>query len=101
MLEPSESNAATSATTAIASEQEPLTVESGNGGGKEKGKNTGTGTGAQATGLASAMSKTGRDLHSLLIETSIVEGKLVCGACGHEYAIKEGIANFLLPSHLV
>ena len=28
------------------------------------------------------------------------EGKLVCGNCGHEYKIKEGIANFLLPSHL-
>lgn len=29
------------------------------------------------------------------------EGKLVCANCGHEYAVKEGIANFLLPSHLV
>lgn len=29
-----------------------------------------------------------------------MEGKLVCGNCGHEYKIKEGIANFLLPSHL-
>lgn len=28
------------------------------------------------------------------------EGKLVCGSCGHEYKIKEGIANFLLPNHL-
>ena len=25
---------------------------------------------------------------------------MVCGNCGHEYNIKEGIANFLLPSHL-
>lgn len=25
---------------------------------------------------------------------------MVCGNCGHEYKIKEGIANFLLPSHL-
>ena len=56
---------------------------------------------AISTTESTAMSKTGRDLHSLLIETSIIEGKLVCGACGHEYAIKEGIANFLLPSHLV
>ena len=24
----------------------------------------------------------------------------MCGNCGHEYKIKEGIANFLLPSHL-
>ncbi|KAK8145113.1 hypothetical protein MY1884_000511 [Beauveria asiatica] len=45
--------------------------------------------------------KTLRDLHHLLLETQISEGKLVCGNCGHEYAIKEGIANFLLPSHLV
>lgn len=42
-----------------------------------------------------------RDLHRLLLETQIDEGKLVCGNCGHEYAVKEGIANFLLPSHLV
>lgn len=42
-----------------------------------------------------------QDLHRLLLETTIQSGKLVCGNCGHEYAIKEGIANFLLPSHLV
>lgn len=42
-----------------------------------------------------------RDLHRLLWETSILTGELVCANCGHEYAIKEGIANFLLPSHLV
>ncbi|KAL2269703.1 hypothetical protein VTJ83DRAFT_1887 [Remersonia thermophila] len=42
-----------------------------------------------------------QDLHKLLMETQISEGKLVCGACGHEYAVREGIANFLLPSHLV
>jgi len=41
-----------------------------------------------------------KDLHTLLLETQVTEGKLVCGNCGHEYAIKEGIANFLLPSHL-
>ena len=41
-----------------------------------------------------------RDLHALLIETEVREGKMVCGNCGHEYKIKEGIANFLLPSHL-
>jgi multifunctional methyltransferase subunit TRM112 len=48
-----------------------------------------------------ANEKTLQDLHHLLLETSIAEGKLVCGNCSHEYAIKEGIANFLLPSHLV
>ncbi|KAK0626849.1 Trm112p-domain-containing protein [Immersiella caudata] len=42
-----------------------------------------------------------QELHTLLMEMQIVEGKLVCGHCGHEYAIREGIANFLLPSHLV
>ena len=42
-----------------------------------------------------------KDLHHLLLETQIMEGKLVCGHCGHEYTIREGIANFLLPTHLV
>ena len=42
-----------------------------------------------------------KDLHTLLVETQLMEGKLVCGHCGHEYAVREGIANFLLPSHLV
>ena len=37
----------------------------------------------------------------MLLETCIKEGKLVCGACEHEYAVKEGVANFLLPGHLV
>ncbi|KAG9229439.1 hypothetical protein BJ875DRAFT_387360 [Amylocarpus encephaloides] len=41
------------------------------------------------------------ELHTLLLETQISEGSLVCGNCGHEYKIKEGIANFLLPNHLV
>jgi multifunctional methyltransferase subunit TRM112 len=42
-----------------------------------------------------------QDLHTLLLETQISEGSLVCGNCGHEYKVKEGIANFLLPNHLV
>ena len=46
-------------------------------------------------------SQTLKDLHELLMETSIANGKLACGNCGHEYAVKEGIANFLLPSHMV
>ena len=41
-----------------------------------------------------------RHLHTLLLETEVREGKMVCGNCSHEYKIKEGIANFLLPSHL-
>jgi multifunctional methyltransferase subunit TRM112 len=46
-------------------------------------------------------SQTALDLHRVLLETCIQEGKLVCGSCGHEYAVKEGVANFLLPGHLV
>ncbi|KAF2854623.1 Trm112p-domain-containing protein [Plenodomus tracheiphilus IPT5] len=46
-------------------------------------------------------SQTARDLHRILLETCIQEGKLVCGSCEHEYAVKEGVANFLLPGHLV
>ncbi|KAH4240853.1 hypothetical protein HBH55_045430 [Parastagonospora nodorum] len=45
--------------------------------------------------------QTALDLHRVLLETCIQEGKLVCGSCGHEYAVKEGVANFLLPGHLV
>jgi multifunctional methyltransferase subunit TRM112 len=45
--------------------------------------------------------QTAKDLHRVLLETCIKEGKLVCGNCGHEYAVKEGVANFLLPGHLV
>ncbi|KAK0947512.1 hypothetical protein LTR48_006645 [Friedmanniomyces endolithicus] len=50
---------------------------------------------------AAGPSQIARDLHALLMETCIASGKLVCGNCGHEYAVKEGIANFLLPSHMV
>jgi multifunctional methyltransferase subunit TRM112 len=45
--------------------------------------------------------QTARDLHRLLLETCVQEGKLVCGCCGHEYKVLEGVANFLLPGHLV
>jgi multifunctional methyltransferase subunit TRM112 len=45
--------------------------------------------------------QTARDLHRVLLETCIKEGKLVCGNCGHEYKVMEGVANFLLPGHLV
>ena len=59
---------------------------------------TGTGTG---TGEEKGEEAIYQDLHKLLLETQVVEGKMVCGNCGHEYRIKEGIANFLLPNHLV
>lgn len=42
-----------------------------------------------------------RDLHSLLVETVILEGKMTCLSCGHIYHIKNSIPNFLLPPHLV
>ncbi|RMZ73948.1 Multifunctional methyltransferase subunit trm112 [Pyrenophora seminiperda CCB06] len=58
-------------------------------------------TQAQAGQTDEELSQTGKDLHRILLETCIQEGKLVCGACEHEYAVKEGVANFLLPGHLV
>ena len=42
-----------------------------------------------------------KKLHGLLFETGVLEGKLVCGNCRFEYPIKDGVANFLLPAHLV
>lgn len=42
-----------------------------------------------------------KKLHALLLETAVSEGKLVCGNCGFEYPIKDGVGNFLLPAHLV
>lgn len=41
-----------------------------------------------------------KELHSLLIETQIVEGKMTCTNCKHTYFIKNSIPNFLLPPHL-
>lgn len=41
-----------------------------------------------------------KDLHLVLLETQIKEGKMVCKNCGHLYHIKNTIPNFLLPPHL-
>lgn len=41
-----------------------------------------------------------QDLHTLLLQTSIVEGEMVCRNCAHIYYIKNGIPNLLLPPHL-
>ncbi|KAJ6259906.1 hypothetical protein Dda_5550 [Drechslerella dactyloides] len=41
-----------------------------------------------------------RTLHRVLMETEVVEGKMVCGSCGFEYGIHQSVGNFLLPSHL-
>ena len=46
-------------------------------------------------------SKLATELHRMLLETSVKEGKLVCGNCEHAYEVREGIANFLLPAHMV
>lgn len=41
-----------------------------------------------------------RDLHVVLMETQIKDGKMVCRNCDHLYHIKNTIPNFLLPPHL-
>lgn len=41
-----------------------------------------------------------KSLHTLLMETQIVEGKMICRNCEHIYFIKNSIPNFLLPPHL-
>ncbi|KAI5961029.1 uncharacterized protein KGF55_004296 [Candida pseudojiufengensis] len=41
-----------------------------------------------------------KDLHTLLIETQLIEGKMICRNCQHIYYIKNSIPNFLLPPHL-
>lgn len=56
---------------------------------------------AAVVAQAQAQGEVLRKLHNLLLETGVVEGKLVCGNCGFEYPIKEGVGNFLLPAHLV
>lgn len=67
---------------------------------EKENEGEGEGEGGDMQKGAEGSEKVLRDLHTLLLETQVTEGKLVCGNCGHEYAIKEGIANFLLPSHL-
>ncbi|CCG80906.1 Trm112 [Taphrina deformans PYCC 5710] len=42
-----------------------------------------------------------QSLHNVLLETSVREGKMTCGKCGHVYLVKEGIANMLLAEHEV
>ena len=76
--------------------------------GLQEAKATGQEAGAEGMeqSIGNAASQDGADellkkLHTLLMETEVREGKLVCGNCGFEYPIKEGVGNFLLPSHLV
>jgi len=76
-------------------EGEGMDVErEGEGGMEDKGQ-------AEGQGEGEVQEEDLKKLHTLLLETQIVSGKLVCGNCGHEYAVREGIANFLLPAHLV
>ncbi|KAK7204671.1 subunit of an adoMet-dependent tRNA methyltransferase complex (Trm11p-Trm112p) [Myxozyma melibiosi] len=42
-----------------------------------------------------------RDLHTLLLETQIIQGSMRCENCNHIYFIRDSIPNFLLPGHLV
>ncbi|KAI9031731.1 hypothetical protein CLU79DRAFT_729817 [Phycomyces nitens] len=38
-------------------------------------------------------------LHSVLLETHIQQGRMICPGCGHVFNIKEGIPNMLLAEH--
>ncbi|CAG8547516.1 10877_t:CDS:2 [Cetraspora pellucida] len=37
-----------------------------------------------------------KKLHRILFETHIVQGKMICANCSHEYPVKDGIPNMLL-----
>lgn len=41
-----------------------------------------------------------RDMHTLFIQTSIIDGEMHCRNCGQIYYIKNSIPNLLLPPHL-
>ncbi|EIE88889.1 hypothetical protein G6F46_002094 [Rhizopus delemar] len=38
-------------------------------------------------------------LHSVILETHIQQGQMVCPNCSHVYKIKDGIPNMLLAEH--
>ncbi|PVU96502.1 hypothetical protein BB559_002371 [Furculomyces boomerangus] len=38
-------------------------------------------------------------LHTVLLETNVKEGRMVCRGCGHIYAIKNSVPNMLLAEH--
>ena len=92
---------------ALVPERNPVDVVDGDGEVGEDGKDADTEmdvVGEQqetAKKTDEASEEVLKKLHSLLLETAVVEGKLVCGNCGFEYPIKEGVGNFLLPAHLV
>lgn len=76
-------------------------MEGGAGAGSHTGLASPGGEGeSEAQGAGDKNNEVLRRLHTLLLETSVTEGKLVCGKCGFEYPIQEGVGNFLLPAHL-
>ncbi|KAI9505020.1 hypothetical protein GGI25_000468 [Coemansia spiralis] len=38
-------------------------------------------------------------LHTVILETHVKDGSMVCDGCGHEYKITNGIPNMLLAEH--
>lgn len=70
------------------------------GGGMEVEPTTEQAKPREEEGESDKKDKVLRQLHTILLETSVTEGKLVCGKCGFEYPIKEGVGNFLLPANL-
>ncbi|KAJ2720354.1 hypothetical protein GGI07_004650 [Coemansia sp. Benny D115] len=38
-------------------------------------------------------------LHTVILETHVKEGSMVCNGCAHEYKITNGIPNMLLAEH--
>ncbi|KAJ2802365.1 hypothetical protein H4S07_004712 [Coemansia furcata] len=40
-----------------------------------------------------------QSLHTIIMETHVTEGSMVCDGCSHEYKITKGIANMLLAEH--
>ncbi|OMJ08782.1 Multifunctional methyltransferase subunit [Smittium culicis] len=40
-----------------------------------------------------------KSLHSLLLETNVIEGQMVCKGCGHIYPIRNSVPNMLLAEH--
>ncbi|KAJ2162318.1 hypothetical protein GGF46_000809 [Coemansia sp. RSA 552] len=38
-------------------------------------------------------------LHTVIMETHVKEGSMVCNGCGHDYKITKGIPNMLLAEH--
>ena len=84
----------------LVSDDNPSEDPGWNGGGGEDGEKV-DGTRTVRDAGPGDREATLRKLHGLLLETGVAEGKLVCGHCGFEYPIKEGVGNFLLPAHLV